>query len=154
LLGSCCCQWTCSSPFESHSCPHRASQHDTRYGDRSGEEATLRQGGSQDSCSMIPEPRAVPRALATLQRLQPHRVHTHCHPGIQAQAHSSWSAGCLWSVGTPVPGLTPGYREPEQSHRGPPVSSGTCKWYTCPTPAEIRARTGSSRVSSLPRMTR
>lgn len=34
--------------------------------------------------------------------------------------------------------LTLGCRVPAQYHHGPPVSFGTCRWYTCPTPAEIR----------------
>ena len=37
---------------------------------------------------------------------------------------------------THVPALTPGCRVPARCRRGPPASSGTCRWYTCPTPAE------------------
>lgn len=49
-----------------------------------------------------------------------------------------------------MPALTPGYRAPAQCHRGLLASSGTCRWYTYPTPAEATVRLGPRRVSPTP----
>lgn len=50
---------------------------------------------------------------------------------------SVWHTLAQWSAGL-ISRLTPGCRAPAQYHHDPPVSFGTCKWYTCPTPAEIK----------------
>lgn len=81
--------------------------------------------------------------------------HTHSYTGSSSwlTAHGVAAPHLLtWeSLVTHVPGLTPGCREPARCHRGPPVSSGTCRWYMYPTPAETRATVGPSKVSPVPR---
>lgn len=55
----------------------------------------------------------------------------------------------LCSVDTRAPTLTPGCRGPAQCRHGPPASSGTYRWYTCPIPAETRVRADPSRASQV-----
>lgn len=112
----------------------------------------------------------------TSEMVQATQGPTHCYPG--SQCCSGWRAPYRWdthiatqglsswltahgvaaphlltreSLVTHMPGLTPGCREPARCHHGPPVSSGTCRWYMYPTPAETRATVGPSKVSPVPR---